>query len=60
LIEEILQKGAQVGKPVRIYLENYSPQTGIFVRLGFQKIDEQGIYFLWQRDPADSTAVAEA
>ena len=60
LIEEILQKGARVGKPVRIYLENYSPQTGIFIRLGFQKIDEQGIYFLWQRDPADSTAVAEA
>ena len=60
LIEEILQNGAQVGKPVRIYLENYSPQTEIFVRLGFQKIDEQGIYFLWQRDPADSRAVAEA
>jgi hypothetical protein len=60
LIEEILQKGAQVGKPVRIYLENYSPQTEIFVRLGFQKIDEQGIYFLWQRDPAVLSAGAEA
>ena len=60
LIEEILQKSAQVRKPVRIYLENYSPQTEIFVRLGFQKIDEQGIYFLWQRDHADLRAVAEA
>jgi hypothetical protein len=60
LIKEILQKGAQVSKPVRIYLENYSPQTEIFVRLGFQKIDEQGIYFLWQRDPADLTADAQA
>ncbi len=60
LIGEILQKGAQVGKPVRIYLENYSPQTEIFVRWGFQKIDEQGIYFLWQRDPADLTADAKA
>jgi hypothetical protein len=60
LIKEILQEGAQVGKPVRIYLENYSPQTEIFVRLGFQKIDEQGIYFLWQRDPADLTADAQA
>ncbi len=60
LIEEILQKAAQVGKPVRIYLEDYNPQTEIFVRLGFQKIDEQGIYFLWQRDPADLTADAKA
>lgn len=60
LIKEILQKGAQVGKPVRIYLENYSPQTEIFVRLGFQKIDEQGIYFLWQRDPDDFRSDAEA
>lgn len=60
LIEEILQKGAQVGKPVRIYLENYSPQTEIFVRSGFRKIGEHGIYFLWQRDPADLRAVAEA
>ena len=60
LIKEILQKGAQVGKPVRIYLENYSPQTEIFVRLGFQKIGEHGIYFLWQHDSTDFSAGAEA
>jgi hypothetical protein len=59
LIEEILQKGARVGKPVRIYLENYNPQTETFVRLGFQKIGEYGIYFLWQHDLAESKAGAE-
>ena len=60
LIEEILQKAAQVGKPVRIYLENYSPQTEIFVRLGFQKIGEHGIYLLWQHEPAELRAGDEA
>ena len=53
LIEEILQKGAQVRKPVRLYLEFNNPQTEIFVRLGFRKIAEDGVYFLWQRDPAE-------
>lgn len=60
LIEEILQKAAQVGKPVRTFLENYNPQTEIFVRLGFRKIGEHGIYFLWQRDSADLRTGAEA
>jgi ribosomal protein S18 acetylase RimI-like enzyme len=59
LIEEILQKGEESGKPVRIYLENNDPQTEIFVNLGFQKIEEHGIYFLWQREPARSKAFAE-
>ena len=60
LIGEILQKAAQVDKPVRIYLENYNPQTEIFVRLGFRKIAEHGIYFLWQHAPAELPAGAEA
>lgn len=59
LIEDILRKGARVGKPVRIHLENYDPQTEIFVRLGFRKIGEHGIYFLWQRDSAVLSAGAE-
>lgn len=53
LIEEILQKAERIGKCVRIHLENFNPQTEIFVRLGFRKIGEHGIYFLWQRDFAD-------
>jgi ribosomal protein S18 acetylase RimI-like enzyme len=60
LIEEILQKAERIGKPVRIYLENHNPQTEIFVRLGFRKIGEHGIYFLWQRDSAVLSAGAES
>lgn len=60
LIEEILQKAERIGKSVRIHLENYNPQTEIFVRLGFRKIGEHGIYFLWQRDSAVLSAGAES
>ena len=60
LIKEILQKAERIGKSVRIYLENYNPQTEIFVRLGFRKIGEHGIYSLWQRDSAVLSAGAES
>ncbi|HSK72348.1 MAG TPA: GNAT family N-acetyltransferase [Pyrinomonadaceae bacterium] len=60
LVEEVLQKGARVGKPVSVYLEINDPNTEIFVRLGFRKIGEQGIYFLWQHDSAVLRAAAEA
>lgn len=52
LVERMMQKGEQAGKPVRIYLESLDPTVEIFVNLGFQKIDEHGIYFLWQYQPA--------
>lgn len=52
LVERILQKGERAGKPVQIYLEASDPTIEIFVNLGFQKIDQHGIYFLWQYQPA--------
>ncbi len=52
LVREILQKGEQAGKPVRTFLENFDPTTEIFRNLGFEKIEEHGIYFLWQFKPA--------
>ena len=55
LIGEILRKGDETGKPVRIYMENGDPQTETFAGLGFRKIAEQGIYFLWQHDPVNLT-----
>jgi hypothetical protein len=51
LLKEILQKGEQTGKPVRIFLESFDPTTQIFINLGFNKIDEHGIHFLWERKP---------
>lgn len=52
LVERILQKGERAGKPVQIYLEASDPTIEIFVNLGFRKINQHGIYFLWQYQPA--------
>lgn len=52
LLERILQKGERAGKPVKIYLEASDPIIEIFADHGFQKIDQLGIYFLWQYQPA--------
>ena len=52
LLDKMRQKGEEAGKPVKIYLEADDPTIEIFVSLGFQKIDEHGIYFLWQYQPA--------
>lgn len=51
LVKDVLQKGETNGKPVRIYLESFSPLIEIFTELDFQKVDEHGIYFLWQWKP---------
>lgn len=56
LIKETLHKGEQDGKPVRIFLESFDPKIEIFKNLGFEKIEEHGIYLLWQFEPASLKA----
>lgn len=45
IISDILQ---QTAKPVRIYLESFNQSTGLFKRLGFQIISNEGLYQLWE------------
>ena len=52
LIRKVLQKGETSGKAVQIYLESFNPLAEIFTDLGFQKIGQHGIYFLWRHQAA--------
>ncbi len=56
LIEKVLRKGAAIGQPVQIYLESFNPLAEIFSDLGFQKVGEHGIYFLWRHQFAAAQA----
>ncbi len=38
----------EASKPVRIYLENFSPAAGLFERLGFGVVRDEGLYRLWE------------
>jgi ribosomal protein S18 acetylase RimI-like enzyme len=51
IIKGLLAEAAQSGKPVRIYVESFNPSLRLFERLGFTKIDENGVHFLMERQP---------
>lgn len=55
LIQEVLARGQAAAKPVQIYVETYNPSLRLFERLGFLKIEEDGLNYLleWRK-----TAVA--
>jgi ribosomal protein S18 acetylase RimI-like enzyme len=52
LLREILGEAAMTGKAVRIHVERNNPALGLYHRLGFREIDDQGVYLLMERSPA--------
>lgn len=51
LIEEILDRGAAAGLPVRMHVEQYNPALRLYQRLGFRRIDDNGIHLLMEWSP---------
>lgn len=47
-------------KPVRIYLELNNRSVGLFERLGFKMIRDEGFYRFWSTDGAELSAEARA
>ena len=54
IMEEILAEGAAAGKLVRIHVEHNNPAMRLYLRLGFRKIEEQGIYHLMEWTPPEN------
>ena len=50
-LEELLKEGQQKGLPVRIHVEHNNPALRLYERLGFQKVTENGVYFLMEKLP---------
>ena len=51
ILKEILAEGASVRKLVRIHVEQFNPAMRLYERLGFEKIEEQGVYHLMEWTP---------
>ena len=51
LMEGILTEGQKVGKPVRIHVERNNPALHLYHRLGFESVEDQGVYFLMEWRP---------
>jgi ribosomal protein S18 acetylase RimI-like enzyme len=52
-METILELGHSMGKPVRIHVECNNPAMSLYLRLGFQRVSENGIYVLMEKMPKD-------
>jgi len=48
LLKQVLAEAKQKRLPVRIHVQQSNPAFHLYQRLGFQKIDENGIYFLME------------
>lgn len=51
LMENILAEGRAKGQPVRIHVEHNNRAMNLYRRLGFQKIGDNGVYFLMEWKP---------
>lgn len=52
LIQSLIADGDHSGKPVSIYVDNFSGAGSLFERLGFSKVENDGINTLFVRPPA--------
>jgi GNAT superfamily N-acetyltransferase len=48
IIKDILEEGSKAGKPVRIYVESFSPSLRLFERLGFSRVEDIGSHLLME------------
>lgn len=51
ILSEIIERAFAVGKAVSIHVEQYNPAMHLYERLGFEKIDEKGVYHLMEIKP---------
>ncbi len=52
ILERILAEAEAEEKPVRIHVEHNNRALGLYHRLGFRRIEEQGVYYLMEWSPA--------
>jgi ribosomal protein S18 acetylase RimI-like enzyme len=51
LLHQVLDRAAAAGKPVTIHVEAFNPALRLYQRLGFEKVDTNGVYYLMRRAP---------
>jgi ribosomal protein S18 acetylase RimI-like enzyme len=55
LLRDVLERGAKAGKDVTIHVEAYNPALRLYERLGFRKVDTNGVYYLMRWTPPAAT-----
>ncbi|MEM6795291.1 MAG: GNAT family N-acetyltransferase [Acidobacteriota bacterium] len=60
LMADILAEGQRKGLLVRIHVEHNNPAMHLYRRLGFEKIEEQGVYWLMEWTPPTKAPSVQA
>lgn len=58
LLKDLLDDAQASALPVRIHVESYNPAMHLYLRLGFQKVEDQGVYQLMEWRPVGKTKPA--
>ncbi len=56
LLLDIMREAERAGKSVSIHVERFNPALRLYQRLGFEHVDEHGVYFLMRWKPAGKRA----
>jgi GNAT superfamily N-acetyltransferase len=48
LLETVFEEARAAGKPVRIHVEVMNPARGLYERLGFRQVADQGVYLMME------------
>jgi ribosomal protein S18 acetylase RimI-like enzyme len=48
LLKELQEEARAAGKKLSIYVERFNPARRLYDRLGFQQVEEKGVYFLME------------
>jgi GNAT superfamily N-acetyltransferase len=56
LLQSVLAEGAATGRRVTIHVEHMNPARRLYGRLGFQLVEDQGIYLFMERRPPEEPA----
>ena len=51
LMRDILDEGLRANLQVRIHVEHENPAMRLYERIGFQRIEQQGVYYLMEWTP---------
>ena len=51
LLHDVLARGSASAKPVTIHVESFNPALRLYERLGFERVDTNGVYYLMKWTP---------
>lgn len=60
ILMDLIDEAAGRGVPVRIHVERNNPALGLYQRLGFSEIGDEGVYLQMERSTSEMTTVVEA